>query len=157
MHLLSSYTNSTTTDNLPEDLFLNSIMTIESRKWANFKRHFVGPKMPRRIHKERREGNLAPSAKGNNINLTPHDNDIRNTWDRNAIHKKACPIWANKDIINNIYKTANELSDKTGIIYEVDHVIPVKHPLVCGLHVEHNLQIIPRANNRKKSNNFIVT
>jgi hypothetical protein len=131
-------------------------MTTESRKWANFKRHFVGPKIPRRIHKERREGHLATSAKGNSANFLSPFNDNRHTWDRHAIHTKACPNWADKDTINKIYETANELTDKTGITYEVNHIVPVKHDLVCGLHVEYNLQIIPKTENKEKSNKFIV-
>ena len=131
-------------------------MTVESRQWANFKKQFVGPNMPRRIRKERREGHLAPSSKGININLLSPFNDTRHTWDRHAIHTKACPNWANKDTIDKIYKAANELTNATGITYEVDHIVPVKHDLVCGLHVEHNLQIIPKTENKEKSNRFIV-
>jgi hypothetical protein len=132
-------------------------MTIESRKWANFKRQFVGPNIPRRTQKERREGYLAPTTKGNNaVNiLFPHA-DIRNTWDRHAVHKKACPDWANKHAIKKIYDTAKDLTANTGITYEVDHIIPVRHQLVCGLHVEYNLQILPKNENRVKSNNFVV-
>ena len=130
-------------------------MTTESRKWANFKRHFVGPIIPRRIRKDRREGYLAPASSGSMGMLSQHT-DIRNTWDRNAVHKKACPIWADKNAIKKIYETATDLSNATGIVYEVDHVIPVRHALVCGLHVEHNLQILPKNENRAKSNNFFI-
>lgn len=132
-------------------------MTTDSRKWAYFKRHFVGPKMPRRIHKQRREGHLATTSKGIDTvkSVFPYY-DARRTWDRNAIHTKACPDWANKDAIEQIYKAAKELTIATGISYEVDHIIPVKHLLVCGLHVEHNLQIIPQEENKEKSNNYIV-
>jgi 5-methylcytosine-specific restriction endonuclease McrA len=36
--------------------------------------------------------------------------------------------------------------------HEVDHIVPLKSPLVCGLHVEHNLQVIPATQNRRKHN-----
>ena len=38
--------------------------------------------------------------------------------------------------------------------YSVDHIIPIQHELVCGLHVEHNLQIIPLIDNIRKHNKF---
>ena len=155
---ISRTTNSDYTDNIVDSSLLNNSMTTDSRKWSHFKRYFVGPKMPRRIHKQRREGHLATTSKGivDNINpLFPYY-DARHTWDRNAIHTKACPNWANKTAIEKIYNAAKELTTETNIVYEVDHIVPVKHPLVCGLHVEFNLQIIPMEENKEKSNNFVV-
>jgi 5-methylcytosine-specific restriction endonuclease McrA len=42
----------------------------------------------------------------------------------------------------------------TGIQYEVDHIIPLNHELVCGLNIPENLQIITQEENRKKSNKW---
>lgn len=36
--------------------------------------------------------------------------------------------------------------------FEVDHIIPLKHPLVCGLHNIYNLQYLPSKVNNKKQN-----
>lgn len=61
---------------------------------------------------------------------------------------KATPKWANINKIREIYKEANRL----GLV--VDHIIPLKHPLVCGLHVEGNLQLLTLSENCKKHNKF---
>lgn len=49
---------------------------------------------------------------------------------------------------------ARKLRQETGIEYQVDHVIPIQSPVVCGLHWEGNLQVIPKLANVLKSNRF---
>ncbi len=75
---------------------------------------------------------------------------------RRALLKKAIPKWANRDEIRLIYKLAREMEIEDGLTYHVDHIIPLSHPLVCGLHVETNLQVLLDKDNFKKSNFFEI-
>ena len=43
----------------------------------------------------------------------------------------------------------------TGIPHELDHIIPLMHPLVSGLHVPANLQILTREQNKAKGTRFV--
>lgn len=69
---------------------------------------------------------------------------------------KSLASWANLEAIETFYIEAARLTDETGIPHEVDHVIPLNGMDVCGLHVETNLQIITRSENRKKGRRIKV-
>lgn len=76
---------------------------------------------------------------------------------RRQLHiKQATPGWACRETILSIYRQAHELTLKTGVLYSVDHIIPLKGKLVCGLHVEQNLRVIPMADNRVKGNKVMA-
>ena len=66
--------------------------------------------------------------------------------------RKLTPKWANQEKINEFYQKAAELTKKTGVKHEVDHIVPLKGENATGLHVESNLQIIPRSQNASKKN-----
>ena len=70
-------------------------------------------------------------------------------------HKEAKVAWRNPAAIRLIYKEMRRLNREAGYTkYHVDHIIPLHHPLVCGLHVETNLQIMLAPDNERKGNSF---
>lgn len=68
--------------------------------------------------------------------------------------RDAYPKWANTFFITETYDLAKLRTELTGIKWEVDHIIPIKSEYVCGLHVEHNLQVVPQLWNRSKRNDW---
>lgn len=75
---------------------------------------------------------------------------------RRASQRMAMPLWANRKQIAEIYRSASELWISTGEPYHVDHIIPLKHDLVCGLHVPANLQVLRGVDNIRKGNRFEI-
>ena len=73
---------------------------------------------------------------------------------RRASKVRATPAWANQFFIKEAYALAQLRTKATGIEWHVDHVVPLKSKLVCGLHVEHNLQVIPATVNMSKNNRY---
>jgi hypothetical protein len=74
---------------------------------------------------------------------------------RKGAKLKATPSWANHFFIEEIYDlAARRTALKTGGVakWHVDHIVPLQSPLVCGLHVENNLQVIPALVNLRKHN-----
>ena len=135
-----------------------------SREYAKFKRNFVGPLLTRkqRIALMPRMPVILPVVI--EVTLSPEELELvkkRADWssyivERRKKRDKSLPAWADKKAIRAIYFEARRLTASTGVKYEVDHIIPSNHPLVCGLHVETNLQIITEFENITKSNTFYV-
>lgn len=140
-------------------------MELSSKGYAKFKRTFVGPRLTR---KQRLA--IAPSMPAEKIvykgkyldrcNLTKVEKR-KALWsaylvERRKKRDKSMPGWADTSAIAKIYEQARIYTKQTGIKHEVDHIIPSNHPLVCGLHVETNLQILTEFENRLKSNRFII-
>lgn len=66
---------------------------------------------------------------------------------RDAEKRARMPAWADKHAIREFYRNCPEG-------YEVDHIIPLRGEIVCGLHVLSNLQYLPVEVNRRKGNSF---
>lgn len=93
------------------------------------------------------------------VKLQAHDWRKNNPGQKNALEAtrkakklKATPIWANAIAIRGYYDTAVAMGMLLGEWYHVDHIVPLQGKTVCGLHVEHNLQILPASINAAKGN-----
>ena len=64
---------------------------------------------------------------------------------RRAAKLNATPAWANLKKIEELY-----LNCPPG--HQVDHYFPLQSPIMCGLHVENNLQYLPAKDNISKGN-----
>lgn len=83
---------------------------------------------------------------------------IARTAMRRARKKLATPCWLSvehKKQIAKLYKEAFQLTNETGTKHEVDHIHPLKHASLCGLHVPWNLRVITKTENCKKLNQFV--
>ena len=66
----------------------------------------------------------------------------------------ATPPWVDMKAIRAIYEEAARLTEATGVKHNVDHIVPLNHPAVCGLHVPWNLEPLPKRVNAAKSNSW---
>lgn len=76
---------------------------------------------------------------------------------RRATKINATPKWLTKQQLHEmklIYATRLNITRKTGITHHVDHIVPLNHPEVCGLHVPWNLRVITEEENVAKSNSL---
>lgn len=71
---------------------------------------------------------------------------------RRAAKRQATPDWANQVAIRQYYVLAAFLSAELGVPFEVDHIVPIRSEIVCGLHTHTNLNITLAAWNNKKGN-----
>lgn len=65
---------------------------------------------------------------------------------------RATPAWADRAKMAEFYFASDFLGMVTGEWHHVDHVIPLRSKLVCGLHTEQNLRVIPGTDNLSKGN-----
>lgn len=86
--------------------------------------------------------------------------DVHNAGEakRHAQKLKATPAWAEDEyeqlVIVEMYDLARRKTELTGIIWHVDHIVPLQSKRVCGLHCMANLRVITKAENCSKQNRF---
>lgn len=128
-----------------------------ARKWkaANYARH---AELTAKWKAEHPERVLIAKKKWRDANKERSEELIRD-WGRRNRHKtreicarryaaktKATPVWADAASIRTVYAKAVLLG------MTVDHIVPLRSRLVCGLHTWHNLQLLSSTENRNKAN-----
>ena len=62
------------------------------------------------------------------------------------------PPWVDKQALKKLQQRARDMTLATGQLHVVDHIVPVTHPLVCGLSVPWNMQVVHWRVNASKGN-----
>lgn len=77
------------------------------------------------------------------------------TAKRKARLLNATPVWADERYLKDLYVNCREaeiIFKDIDVKFNVDHIVPLKGKLVCGLHTEDNLQILTASENFRKNN-----
>lgn len=115
------------------------------RRMADHQAHVVA------YRQSRRRRHAALTNEDLYIPPTASPNRIKKLRRQHAV-RRATPAWANRAEIDAVYEAARVMTDATGVEFTVDHVVPLRHPLVCGLHVPANLFPMTRTHNSRKGN-----
>lgn len=75
---------------------------------------------------------------------------------RIMIRRQSIPPWFEREEVKQIYIESARISRETGILHHVDHIIPLRGEMVCGLHCLGNLRIVPWYENLSKGNKMLT-
>lgn len=145
----------------------NNVEVIRARKAAAYKKNPESIKARaakwavenRQKHNERnakwaKENKESINAKTARYAKRYPEKDRARNSKRKAAKRMAVPAWANDFFIEEIYDLAQRRTKALGVKHHVDHRVPLQSPLVCGLHVEANLRVIPAFDNLSKRNRW---
>lgn len=107
-----------------------------------------------RLYREANAERLNANSRANKARIRKERPDIINARNkmRKAAQRQAIPAWADMAQVRLIYSKAKELSEALGVELQVDHVVPLRSRLVCGLHTPANLQLLAADLNHAKRN-----
>ena len=133
-----------------------------AKAWAKANKEKV--KAYREANKEKRNALHKAYYEANKERLLAQQNDYKKAnkdkvyayiGKRRASKLNRTPSWLSKEDlakIKDIYRMAKRRSEVEGILYHVDHIIPLQGKNISGLHVPNNLQILKATENLSKGN-----
>jgi hypothetical protein len=71
---------------------------------------------------------------------------------RRAAEKRAVPIWADRKAMRALKNEVKRRNAQQLTVWSIEHLVPLQHPYVCGLHWEGNMEIVDLRSNMKKCN-----
>ena len=125
------------------------ITNLEKRKESKKRRYIKHAEANRAYAKQWRQKNGERDRKSKKEwrEKNPHRGSQYMAIRRTRV-AKAVPVWADQNRIKEIYLEAK----RSGLT--VDHIVPLRSKLVCGLHVPDNLSLMTKAENNKKFNSY---
>lgn len=125
--------------------------TYGKDRWANMREH---ESERNRLYRAKAADRLLPAHREKAARRRKERPDLVNATNmaRKAAERSAIPAWADRKQISTIYRKAKELSAAFGVDLQVDHVVPLRSKLVCGLHTPANLQLLSADLNYAKRN-----
>jgi len=106
----------------------------------------------RASYERNRDAALAKNAKWRELNrpiIAAH------AAKRRSAKAERTPPWLSveqHEALLKFYVDASKLSETTGVLHHVDHIVPLRGKTVSGLHVPWNMQILTATANLKKNN-----
>ncbi len=130
-------------------------------------------KKQRKLHYDKNREKLGLAVKADFLKNKPQRLKMRQAWRKRNPHKinfysakrhaaklQRIPKWLTKSDwieIKWAYQIAKDLTKETGLVHEVDHIIPLQGKNISGLHCPQNLQILTKKENNTKNNKFPYT
>ena len=87
-------------------------------------------------------------------NQSNPDKRVVHMHKRRSARQVCTPSWANTFFMQEAYHLARLRTKRFGFQWHVDHIVPLQSPLVCGLHTEQNMRVIPGKDNSAKGNRY---
>ena len=132
---------------------IEQITLAEKQKYIKYKNKIIA--RVSEYYKKKPEVNKAACKKYRQA--TP-EKQAAKTAEYRARKHKAIPKWVEAEFeqlfILEIYDLAQRRSKTLGIDFHIDHIVPLKSDLVCGLHCKDNLQILSGKENSAKRNRY---